>query len=421
MYLTLFADQCGQVREHPELKMLGRTGSDWVEPAPGEMIPLPKGASLVVLPEHYPVGMQENQPAAYKLNDSQYQPQAVAALLPQGFTRTLFPAAVADKNADVPLLGFTAVGLKNEKIYAAAVKTDEHRKWHPKNYNTEKLPEKIAACLKKYPHNRIIRQLAKCALEYSCFTAQNLFYRRWEAGIPTTQTCNADCIGCISESHTGVLSAQNRLNFSPDIEEITELSIDHLSWAREAIISFGQGCEGEPALNAAVLAPAVRRVREKTAQGTVNINTNAGYTRGIRELCDAGLDSMRVTMFSPSKRYYNYYHRPRSYVLDDVFRSMDYARSRGVKISVNLLTFPGFTDREDQAEDLLKMIKQTGIDMVQLRNLNIDPKYIQALNSETAALGIPQFIKLIKEAAPGVMIGSYSRPVLRSKGGEWDG
>ena len=49
------------------------------------------------------------------------------------------------------------------------------------------------------PENCIITQLAHCALEYSCFTAQNIFYRRYEGGIPVSNACNAACVGCISE------------------------------------------------------------------------------------------------------------------------------------------------------------------------------------------------------------------------------
>lgn len=412
MFLTLFSDQEGQVREHPQLRMLGQIGSTWVEPAVGEMIPLPKGASLVLVPGHIPVGMQNEKPVPYRQTSAcGQQPCAVAALLPQGFTRTLLPAAITNIKEDIPLLGYTAVGLKNDKIYVAAVQTDEHRKWHPKNYNTEKLLAKIAFYLKKYPHNRIVRQLANCAFEYSCFTAQNLFYHRWEAGIPTTQICNANCIGCISESHTGAKSAQNRLNFSPDIDEIAELGIEHLAAAKEAIISFGQGCEGEPSLNANNLAAAVIKIRQQTPKGTININTNAGYTAGIRQLCDAGLDSMRVTMFSPIEEYYKYYHRPRNYNLSDVLKSIQYAKARQVKVSLNLLTFPGFTDLPKQAEALLKLIQKTEIDMIQLRNLNIDPKHMVSLKTESDPLGIPQFIKVIKQEAPEVLIGSYSRPV----------
>lgn len=413
MYLTLFTDDTGKVREHSQLKMLGQAGSSWVEPEAGEMMPLPQGASLVLMPGHIPVGMQGEKPVPFMGNGSNRgKYYAIAALLPQGFTRTLLPATVASDQKDLPLLGYTAVGLKDEKIFAAAVQTDEHRKWHPKNYNTKRLPEKIDALLKRYPENRIARQLANCALEYSCFTAQNMFYRRWEAGIPTSQTCNANCIGCISESHTRANSAQNRLDFSPEIGEIAELGLGHLAAAKEAIISFGQGCEGEPALNAEKISAAIRLIRQQTSAGTINMNTNAGFTAGINKLCDAGLDSIRVTMFSPLEADYYFYHRPHNYAFNDVLQSIHYAKEHEVKVALNLLTYPGYTDQPEQVEALLKLLHKFKIDMIQLRNLNIDPKHMLPLKTVSEPLGIPQFIKVIREEAPDVIVGSYSRPVL---------
>lgn len=174
--------------------------------------------------------------------------------------------------------------------------------WHPCYYNTEGLPGRINRMLKKYPDNRILRQLANCSLEYSCYTAQNIFYGRWEGGIPAISACNAGCLGCISESHTRVDSPQQRLDFNPTVEEIGEIGLEHLTHAREGIISFGQGCEGEPSLNAANLAAAIINIRHHSQQGTININSNAGYTAGIRQLCAAGLDAIRVTIFPVRKK-----------------------------------------------------------------------------------------------------------------------
>ena len=50
-------------------------------------------------------------------------------------------------------------------------------------------------------------------------------------------------------------------------------------------------------LNAPRLAEAIKMVRQQTDRGTININTNAGFSSGLSQLYDAGLDSMRVTIF----------------------------------------------------------------------------------------------------------------------------
>ncbi|MBO8157960.1 radical SAM protein [Thermosyntropha sp.] len=416
MYLTLYATEKGEVLEHPGVMMLGRSGNEWLVPEEMEMIPLPKGASLVAIPDCLPVGLGLDERVVAIEKDPynvRKKVSPVAALLPQGFTRTLLPAFVKrDSEKNMPLFGYAAVGLKGDKIYVAAVKTDEHRKWHPVYYNTEGLPARINRMLEKFPDNRILRQLARCSLEYSCFTAQNIFYQRWEGGIPTMPSCNANCLGCISEDHAGVPSPQNRINFRPTSHEISQIAIEHLTKANDAIISFGQGCEGEPSLNAEVLAEAIKIIRSRTERGTVNINTNAGYTRGIKKMADAGLDAMRVTIFSCIEENYNRYHQPRGYTLADVKDSINYAADKGIKVSLNLLVFPGITDREEEIEALLDFVARNNVHMIQMRNLNIDPDYIMRyFPSDEAGIGMTEFINLLKYEMPGLKIGSYTHPV----------
>lgn len=415
MFLTLFANQNGEVMENPEVVMLGRSGTEWVEAEQSEMIPLPKGASLVSLPGFIPVGIGRQNNIKYFTHQPGQVDEpvtAVAALLPQGFTRTLLPACVSPQTQPLPLFGYAAVGFKDNKIWTAALQSDEHRKWHPHYYNTAALPQRIERMQKKHPDNRILHQLARCSLQYSCYTAQNLFYGRWEAGIPTMTACNADCIGCISESHLGVESPQNRLDFSPSVQEITEIGVEHLLHAREAIISFGQGCEGEPSLNADQLSAAIRAIRRDTDRGTINMNSNAGYTQGIIKMTDAGLDALRVTIFSCREDNYNTYHRPKNYRFEDVKNSIKYAHDRGLKVSLNLLTFPGFTDREDEIEALLQLLAEGNVDMLQLRNLNIDPaELFNRLQPGGEIVGIANFIDIIGREMPHVQIGSYTHPL----------
>lgn len=415
MFTIIFANDRGEICDDPLTGMLGRSGNEWVEPSPEEMIPLPAGSSLVLIPGHIPVGITDKG-APRVLERDVYQPEgrawAVAALLPQGFTRTLLPACVGlPEAAELPILGYAAVGLKGERTYVAAVQSDRHRKWHPVYYNTEGLPRRIAGVLKRSPDNRIYRQLARCALQYSCFTAQNIFYRRWEGGIPTMPTCNARCLGCISEQHGKAASPQNRLDFIPTAREISEVAVNHLKRARDGIISFGQGCEGEPSLNAALLSDAIKLIRQQTDRGTINMNSNAGYTEGVKRLCDAGLQSLRVTIFSCREKNYRRYHGPVGYGLGDVLRSVCYAREKGVSVSLNLLVFPGFTDRESELNALLAFVRKGGVNMIQLRNLNIDPRWLmEEFPARETGMGMVEFLHRLQFAAPGVRLGSYTHP-----------
>ncbi|HEX3031293.1 MAG TPA: radical SAM protein, partial [Bacillota bacterium] len=415
-FRMLYADKDGQLFDHPGFQLVGKSGNCLTEPLPEEMIPLPEGASLTMIPGGTPIGTdRQGRFRLVKAAGTARPAQAVGALLPQGYTRTLLPAYQGVKgDKPLPLLCYTAAGLYRDQIYVAAVQTDHPAKWNPCSYNTEDLPARVAKLTGQFPENRILRQLAHCSLEYACLTAQNIFYRRWEAGIPVSPVCNANCLGCISLQPAECCpSPQRRLDFMPSVQEVVELAVPHLSEAEEAIISFGQGCEGEPSLSYPVLVPAIREIRAQTRKGTININTNAGNTLAIREITQAGLDAMRVSIIGPGEEAYNAYYRPSNYTLSQVVESIKVAKGHGVYVSLNLLTLPGLTDREEEVEKLLRLVRETGIDLIQLRNLNIDPDWLlsKLAPRHDEILGITRFLQILREEVPGVEVGSFSRAV----------
>lgn len=414
MYKMMYADARGRLFDHSKTKFVGRTGDRYTEPLENEMIPLPEGASLILLPGRWPVGMVGGKLAPMRETAETGAAFAVGALLPQGYTRTLLPAfSCPGEAAPLPLLGYAGVAFRDGKIYTAAVPTDESESWHPRHYNTVDLPELVRQRRAEFPDNRIIRQLSRCALNYACFTAQNIFYRRWEGGIPVSPACNAQCLGCISLQPAECCPApQSRIDFRPAAGEVAEIMLEHLQSGSGAIVSFGQGCEGEPALAAETIAAAVRDVRRQTRQGTININTNAGFTEGIRQIADAGLDAVRVSMISSREHIYNAYYRPQ-YKLDAVFRSIETAGSEGVHISINLLTLPGLTDRAAEVAAWVDFLRQYPVHMVQFRNLNIDPDYLwQVLPvEEDECLGITTFIETLQAELPQLRIGNFTHPV----------
>ncbi len=415
MYRMIYADARGRFYEHPGVLALGRTGDLFVEPGEDDMQELPNGASLVLIPGGHPAGMDKK--GKFKLLEKGRTGEpawAVGALLPQGYTRTLLPAyRRRGAGGPLPLFGYSAVAWRQGKLYVAARRTDDPRRWDPESYNTPELPGLVHRMEKNHPGNRIIGQLSRCALEYSCFTAQNIFYHRWEGGIPVSPACNARCLGCISLQPAECCpSPQSRINFSPTLEDVAEIAIPHLERAAGAIISFGQGCEGEPALAFDTVAGAIRRVRKETANGTINMNSNAGHTVGVTSICAAGLDSLRVSIISAREEVYNAYYRPRDYKFGDVLNSIVAARSAGIFVSLNLLLFPGVTDRTEEAEALLELINKYDINMVQLRNLNIDPDFLMQRLSpgEGDLLGVPGLIKAFQKI-PGLKVGNFSHPV----------
>ena len=430
MFHYIYTDEEGElVAADTDFQALGRSGNDIVEPLPEEMIPMPPGATFVLIPDRQPIVSKFNSFVPYPFPEN----RMVGVILPQGYTRTLLPAFILPLPTEteegeitpppqvdpLPLYGYTMAAWNpaDERFYVAAIKTDEDRKWNPTHYNTADLPGRINKMKNRFPKNRLIKHLANCATNYSCFTAQNVFYQRWEGGLPVSPACNANCLGCISLQPSECCPApQERITFIPTAEEGAQVMIDHLEKGEEAIMSFGQGCEGEPSLQAGLIADIIRRTRAVTAKGTINANTNAGNTAGIREMVDAGIDSLRVSLNSARPESYQRYYQPSNYTLEDVAASLRYAADKGCYTYLNLLFFPGFNDREEEVAALIDFVEKTGVKEIQFRNLNIDPdRYMATVSpldeAAIVALGIPQCIRIIREALPDLKIGNYSKPL----------
>ena len=402
---TLYADENGEIFSAAGMTGAARLGGETVPLTEDMLVPLPDSADLMFLPERSAVGYDK------KGNLVTLPGRAVSAILPAGYTRLLLPAFKKEKGASMlPLFGYTAVVLRKGTLCAAALYTDKNDKWDPMQYNTRALKRLVRDMKKKFPENRLVAHLANCSLEWHCCTAQNLFYHRWEAGIPVSPVCNANCLGCISLQPAECCpSPQSRIAFRPTAEEVTELSVYHLSEAPDAIVSFGQGCEGEPSLAADMIAESIRAVRARTHRGQININTNAGFTEGIKKIVDAGLDTMRVSIVSAREESYQAYYRA-GYPLENVKASIRYALEHGVYVSLNLLYFPGFNDRPEELDAWKEFFRELPLQMIQMRNLNLDPDFFLSTVpvSHKKPLGTKPFLRALHESFPSILIGSFS-------------
>lgn len=408
MITAVYADEDGNILDAPGMLGMGRIGSENVLLKPDDLIKLPDSADLMLMPDHLAVGQTA---------DGEVMPisgLAVAAILPAGYTRTYLPAYErAAEAARLPLYGYTAVVVYKDELYCAAIYTDENDKWDPVHYNTKELKNLVKRTKKDLPNNRIVEQVGGCSLNWHCCTAQNLFYRRWECGIPTSPVCNANCFGCISLQPAECCpSPQERIKFKPTPEEIAEVGIYHLSVAPDGIISFGQGCEGEPSLAADNIAAGIKLIRAKTKKGQINMNSNVGWTEGVKKIIDVGLDSLRVSIISAREEGYDAYYRA-SYHLNNVKESIRYALDKGVYVSLNLLYFPGFNDREEELAAWQAFFRELPVQMIQVRNLNIDPDAFLAIMPprQGRILGTKHFLKILHEEFPQLIIGSFSHYV----------
>ncbi|MCJ7642312.1 MAG: radical SAM protein, partial [Desulfobacterales bacterium] len=201
----VFSDPKGKIFNHPHLRWVGRSGNRIVLPDPSEWVPLPRGSQLFSMPGRIPIGWDEENESFVPVRTlttgrKGVDCTAVAAFLPPGYVRTLLPATHQREDAPVlPLWAYSSVGWKNGRFWATGLLIDPDPHWHPKYFENDRLlRNKVDALLKKNSQNRLLRQLSRCALEYRCFAAKNVFFKRWECPLPTSPSCNANCLGCIS-------------------------------------------------------------------------------------------------------------------------------------------------------------------------------------------------------------------------------
>jgi len=417
--LAVVADQGGEVFEHPDLLLAGMSGTEVIRPQMDEMIPMPEGSRLFTIPQTPPIGFDRRsgkQLIAERL-PKQWGGgaiQAVSAFLTPGFTRTLLPAAdYQRKKMTLPLWSYTAVGwcVEEERFYVAGVQVDRNSQWEPDHFDDRNLEPLVRKAVEDNPDNRLLDQLSRCALDYHCFAAKNLFFRRWEAPLPTSPTCNSRCVGCISKQESDCCpSSQERLTFVPTVKELCEVAVPHLQEAENAIVSFGQGCEGDPILQADVISEAVREMRRQTERGTINFNSNASLPDAIDKLVSAGIESIRVSVNSAQESFYNAYYRPQGYRFADVVESLKRAKAAGLYTMLNYLVFPGVSDRPDEIEALAELVDLVGVDMIQMRNLSMDPVlYLTSLGVTGSGVGMLKMLKEHKERFPKLQYGYFNR------------
>jgi hypothetical protein len=178
----LYSTPQGEIYEESNLQALA-FGEILLQEA--DLIPLPDGATLSMMPNRLAVGLKRSGERQVLAKSRGW---AVAALLPIGYTRTQLPAYEKLPDTDpLPFFGYCAVADINGRLYVAAVKTDDPHKWHPQAFSRQKLEHLVHERRVAFPNNRIIGQHAHCALDYSCPTASNLFFGRWEMAIARLQ------------------------------------------------------------------------------------------------------------------------------------------------------------------------------------------------------------------------------------------
>ncbi|MGN6439689.1 MAG: radical SAM protein [Agriterribacter sp.] len=415
----LYSNGKGEIFEDLSLYAVGRTGWDAIPVPVEDWIELPDGGSLYELPGRRGIGI-DVKTGEMRLCEKGW---AVAAFIPPAHTGLYIAAYETQPEAPLlPLFCYTAAAWYNEKFYVPAVRIEQDIRQECSGYDNDVIQSGVSQLLEVYPHNRLVKHLAdNCCNTYHCPAARNYFMGRWECPVPSSPACNANCVGCISfqPEEESIPSTQDRLTFKPTAEEIVEFTVPHLESAPYPLVSFGQGCEGEPLLMWETIRKSIIEIRKHTAKGSININTNGSKPAAVQALCEAGLNSIRVSTNSARKHIYEAYYRPNNYSFEDIVESLKVVRSYNGWASINYFVFPGMTDSVEEYEALRKLISDTDLTMIQWRNFNIDPDWYMGkigVHDTGECMGIKQLMDLIHEEFPKVKYGYFNPPMERIKG-----
>lgn len=415
----LYSDGQGNIFEDTSLYTVGRSGWDAIPIPVDEWIVLPEGGQLYELPGRRGIGI-DVKTGEMRLCEKGW---AVAAFIPPAHTGFYLSAYETLPDAPtLPLFCYTAAGWRDDQIFVPTVRIEKDIRQECAGYDAGLIDAGAHQLLATYPHNRLVKHLMEnCCMTYTCPAARNLALGRWECPVPVSPACNANCIGCISfqPEEENIVSTQDRLTFKPSPEEIVEFTVPHLETAPFPIVSFGQGCEGEPLLMWETIRDAIIEIRKHTSKGSININTNGSKPDAVKALCEAGLNSIRVSTNSARENIYTAYYRPNNYQFKDIVESLKVVKGYGGWTSINYFVFPGMTDSVEEYEALRSLIHETGLNMIQWRNFNIDPDwYLGKINVHDTGecMGMKQMMELIREEFPDLKFGYFNPSMERIKG-----
>lgn len=420
---AVVANASGEIFELEGYAAVGMDGEALLPLTAEKTQKMPYGSELMFLPDRMPVLQNLSTGKLEAVQENPYAPGSplfpVAAFNSPGYVVTCSCAYRETLAAGMlPLFSYGAVGWHPGGFRSAVIRVDDEPRQDLRFMKSEDVVRGIKEIRKHMPSNRLRAHLEHCAMTYGCPAGKNFFLGRFEAPLPTSRSCNARCLGCLSLQQQGVISnSQERIAFTPTPDEIAEIALYHIHRVKSAVVSFGQGCEGDPLLAADVIAPAIRLIRSKTLEGTINVNTNASRPEILSALIDAGLDSMRVSMNSVRSACYEAYFRPLGYGFKDVEASIDLAIRHGRHVAINYLNCPGFTDVPEEVEALKDFLCKHPLHFIQWRNLNFDPlRYLKAMHAVAAQslpVGMENVLRMIQEQFPGVCHGYFNPPKER--------
>ena len=165
----VYADVNGNIFDWPALEMAGASANECQRPQHSELIALPEGSELFLLPERAPVGFDPAtgtfEPLSADPYDSAKPVRAVAAFISPAYTQLYSTAYKTNAEAPLlPLFAYTAVGWLNGGFVVPAVRIDRDNRQDFRNFDRKAIERNARRRMKAERQNRLLQHLGRCAL-----------------------------------------------------------------------------------------------------------------------------------------------------------------------------------------------------------------------------------------------------------------
>ena len=352
MYASVHADRTGRILVSDEREAAGLDGThavpiDEAIPADAaEVISLPRAAVAF-----------DRAGRARPLGRDRL---AVAALVP-GHARLLMPAYVDDRAAP-PLepRAYAAVGADAAGRLVVAARAA--------SAGTPPATGTLAA-LRGLPANAVARQLARCARENGCRAASTFGAGLLPVPLGAPAAERPALPIDLRSGYAGVVT--EAAAFHPSADDIVEAALAHLARGGTGV-AFGRACDGEPLARMGVLEESASRIRDRSPDAVVALETSGSDPVALRRALDAGVTSVSIRIVSALAGTYDALHGPVAHRWKDVHACLRLVAERAVALTVALLLLPGLSDRPDEIEAMLALLGALPGGRLELRDLGTD-------------------------------------------------
>jgi len=139
----VYAEPDGSILDHPSLLMAASGGGDPRPPRDDEIVELPRGSDLFLLPDRTPIGLDPDtgEPTTFEREGC----NAVAGFLAPAWTLFLHPTYRTLEDAPtLPLFAYAAVGFADDRFWATGIRVDEDARQDPWRFDADRLQKQVA-------------------------------------------------------------------------------------------------------------------------------------------------------------------------------------------------------------------------------------------------------------------------------------